>query len=234
MVGALRLPLRFDADLLLRDVRVVEERARWIDHWAGTPGDWTVIPLVTSTGEHRRFGDTHFTAGLGKPTRLLAEAPHIQAAVADFRAPILHARLNRLAPHGSIHPHRDFGYYGGRRFSFERGCIRVHIPILTNEKVQFVLDGARLDMRPGEAWYVNVCETHAVENASDCERIHLVLDVELNDWLRQMFPPESMSDKVRGALLRRYEPTMWWILRKLKPGGGALQRPPSLRARAKR
>lgn len=60
-------------------------------------------------------------------------------------------------------------------------------------------------MQPGEAWYTNVCHLHAVRNDSDVQRVHLVLDMQVNEWVRQFFPPQTLLDKAWGALLHRYE-----------------------------
>jgi len=213
MVGAFRLPLHFDPALLLQDVREIEKQARWIDHWGAAPGEWGVIALISADGSpesiHCNGGDP------GKPTPLLAKATHLQAAIGAFRAPILHARLSRLRPHASIRPHRDFGYASDRRWSFERGFIRVHVPILTDERVQWRLADDRIDMRPGEAWYLNVCLRHSVENPTDDDRVHLVLELQVNQWLRRLFPPETLWDKLRGMAIRRLEPPMWKLAKPL-------------------
>ncbi|MCB0663602.1 MAG: aspartyl/asparaginyl beta-hydroxylase domain-containing protein, partial [Saprospiraceae bacterium] len=42
-----------------------------------------------------------------------------------------------------------------------------------------------LDMKPGEVWYADFNKPHYVNNPSDRERIHLVLDCKPNDWLRK-------------------------------------------------
>ncbi len=210
MVGAHRLPLQFDAPLLLQDVREVEKQAAWIDHWGGERAEWGVIPLISSDGDHRTRQSIHSTgSAAGKPTPLLAIAPGIRGALSSFDAPILHARLSRLRSRASIRTHRDYPYACDQRWSFERGFIRIHVPILTDERVSWRLAGERIDMRAGEAWYLNVCLPHSVENASDSDRIHLVLELAVNDWLRRLFPPETAWDRLRGLALRRLEQPMF-------------------------
>jgi hypothetical protein len=54
--------------------------------------------------------------------------------------------------------------------------------------VSFFLAGERLLMNEGESWYLNFNLPHRVENRSCADRIHLVLDCVLNDWLRARFP----------------------------------------------
>jgi hypothetical protein len=39
-------------------------------------------------------------------------------------------------------------------------------------------------MRPGECWYLRLSEPHRVDNDGHDERVHLVFDARVNDWLR--------------------------------------------------
>jgi len=122
----------------------------------------------------------------------------------------------RLAAGAAIREHRDFAYFGGQRWSFERGRIRVHIPIVTDGGVMWKLDGRNIAMAAGESWYVNVCLPHSVENRGSIDRINLVLELEVNEWLRGLFPPESSMERLRGAALRLVEPYVWAAARSLK------------------
>jgi len=42
-------------------------------------------------------------------------------------------------------------------------------------------------MGPGEAWYLNFDLVHRVENNGAEERVHLVIDCVVNDWLAGFF-----------------------------------------------
>ena len=80
-----------------------------------------------------------------------------------------------------IKPHRDYA------LGYEDGNFRLHIPIVTNSKVQFILDGAELTMLPGECWYTNVNYVHSVANLGESDRYHLVIDGERNEWSDELF-----------------------------------------------
>ena len=71
------------------------------------------------------------------------------------------------------------------------------------------LGGQTIAMAAGEAWYVNVCLPHSVENRGSIDRINLVLELEVNDWLRKMFPPQGWHERLWGATLRQVEPRIW-------------------------
>jgi len=51
--------------------------------------------------------------------------------------------------------------------------------------------GERVILREGECWYVNTSLPHRVANLGQTDRIHLVIDCEVNGWLRSFFPAES-------------------------------------------
>jgi len=68
---------------------------------------------------------------------------------------------------------------------------RIHFPVVTNDKVIFNnwdWNGHTDDvnMRVGEAWYLDVRKPHRAYNGGTDDRIHIVVDVESNDELRSM------------------------------------------------
>ena len=75
----------------------------------------------------------------------------------------------RLDAHGAIPPHSD-GLYSLLK------CHRLHVPIVTNDKVGFWVGGQEINMREGEMWEINNATLHAVYNRSDLSRIHMIID----------------------------------------------------------
>ena len=91
-------------------------------------------------------------------------------------------RLMKIKANSSIGKHtdkidKDFGLEEGK-------IIRIHVPIRTNDKVEFCLwdDGEKTInyLKEGHYYYVDVRAPHAVTNNSDVDRIHLVVDTYLN------------------------------------------------------
>ncbi len=82
---------------------------------------------------------------------------------------VVRVLLAKLLAGGKIAQHRDGGYS-------LLNCHRVHIPIVTNEAVQFAVGGEIKSMRPGEFWEINNGNDHAVQNAGTEDRIHLIVD----------------------------------------------------------
>ena len=66
----------------------------------------------------------------------------------------------------------------------------------TNPDVEFVIDDERVVMEPGSCWYINANLMHRVANRGDADRIHLVVDCVVDDWLRQRFAGAEVSYSV--------------------------------------
>ena len=56
-------------------------------------------------------------------------------------------------------------------------CHRTHIPIITNKYVLFEIDNEIKNLKEGEIWEINNTQkNHSVENYSNQDRIHLIVD----------------------------------------------------------
>jgi len=92
---------------------------------------------------------------------------------------VIRALFAKLLPGESIVPHID------TTFSLLH-CHRLHIPIVTNSKVSFIVGGERKNMKTGEIWEINNATVHSVENHSDIARIHLIVDWVPNSTLHAL------------------------------------------------
>jgi hypothetical protein len=117
-------------------------------------------------------------------TPVLAGCPYFQQVLAQFHCPLRSVRLLRLGPRSRIREHRDYN------LGYEDGEVRIHVPVNTNPDVDFFVNGQKLPMDAGESWYINFNLPHRVVNRGTTPRIHLVVDCEVNDWLRAFLPAE--------------------------------------------
>jgi hypothetical protein len=81
------------------------------------------------------------------------------------------------------------------QLSFEEGEARFHIPVFTNPSVEFFLDDELVKMQQGECWYLNLSLKHSVSNRGVEDRIHLVIDCKVNDWLKKTFTEQAIITK---------------------------------------
>jgi uncharacterized protein (TIGR03032 family) len=158
-----RLPLRYDAEALATEVAAVSESA-WRAHPEGHPGN-SALPLVSLHGDP----DDDGVRGPMRPTPILASLPTIRGVLASIGAPIGRSRLMRLDGDAEATAHVDVNYYWLRH-------ARVHVPVVTNPGVRFVVGDAETNMAPGETWVFDTWRRHNVLNPAESRRIHLVID----------------------------------------------------------
>ena len=82
---------------------------------------------------------------------------------------IIRAMAAKLKAGGKITPHRD------HHPSFHAGH-RIHIPITTNPRVRFMIDGRPYQFEVGQAYEINNQLQHSVANKGDDDRITFIFD----------------------------------------------------------
>jgi len=178
-----KLPLTFDVARLQADLAGIPPE-QWKAHFntGYYDGMWSGVALRTTEGAHvPLYPDP--TKNTYVDLEVLEGCPYIREVMAAFRCPLQLVRLLKLSPGSNIKEHSDYN------LSYEDGEVRVHIPIQTNPAVEFVVNGAPVPMGEGECWYINFNLPHRVYNGGTTDRVHLVIDCVLNDWLRGLFPP---------------------------------------------
>lgn len=178
----LKFPFQFNKEKLAHDLSLIID-GNWIPHFntAGYLGDWKVISLYAYNGEESNIYALSTSDSIISETAILKQCLYFKEVIDSFKCPILSARILRLGVGAEIKPHRD------HELGYEDGNFRLHIPIITNSGVQFVLDGTEITMLPGECWYTNVNYVHSVKNAGEQDRIHLVIDGARNEWSDELF-----------------------------------------------
>lgn len=178
--SSLLLPLKFDAELLLRDLHAAAQY-QWPEHYNQNDyaGSWTSLSLRSHDGNMQNVYAT--PSDSFSDTALLAVCPYFASVMQEIHCEKLTVRLLSLQPGSEIKPHRDQG------LSYLEGEFRLHVPIVTNPDVEFVVDDQRLLMQPGECWYADFTREHSVANHGKAARVHLVLDCIRNDWTDALF-----------------------------------------------
>jgi hypothetical protein len=180
----LRLPFDFEPDRLAADMANFSQ-GTWIEHFVkqNYDGDWSVIPLRALVGAKHPiqmiYSDS--TRSDFEDTPMLAGSPYFREVLAAFACPLHTVRLMRLTPGSTIKEHCDHD------LSFEQGMVRIHIPVVTNDGVDFRLNGLRCIMPAGSAWYLRLSEPHSVANLGAADRVHLVIDAAVNGWVEGLF-----------------------------------------------
>lgn len=197
----LKFPIQFDEQLLVQDLSRAME-GQWIPHFntGGYSGNWKAVSLYAANGnEQNIFAHLQDQSSICE-TPLMKACSYFREVLDFFKFPILSVRLLRLEVGAEIKPHTD------HELGYEDGQFRLHIPIITNPDIEFILDGERLTMLPGQCWYTNVNFVHSVANRGAVDRVHLVIDGERNTWTDELFfslAPESSFEVKREEKLDR-------------------------------
>ncbi len=193
-----RLAVAFDPLPLQAEVRGLAPQD-WVPHFNAHyhDGGWDGVPLRSVGAAEGHLFTSEAGVSSSAPesfadTTLLARCPGLRNVLDAFHCPLLSVRLLRLLAGHGIHEHRD------DCLSLEDGTARLHIPLLTNPGVEFYLQGQRVVMNEGETWYLNLSLPHRVHNHGTSDRVHLVIDCAVNDWLRGLISaaanaPQNLS-----------------------------------------
>ena len=158
----LRLPIRFCADTLAREIASLPREA-WMAHPQQFDGN-SSVPLISPGG-----ANIHQAVGPMAPTDWLRRCPYILEIMQALDSTWGRSRLMGLDPGAEVPEHVDINYYW-------RTHLRIHIPVITNPDVAFTCAGETIHMAAGECWILDSFYRHSVVNRGSETRVHLVLD----------------------------------------------------------
>lgn len=187
MIKYLQLPFRFDVAALQHDVQGLDA-APWKMHYQVLhyEGEWSAIPLRSIEGRADNIMISPLDGTIYSDTEFLTACPYIKSILQQFPCELMAVRLLKLNAGAIIKEHRD------SELSFENGEIRLHIPVITHELVAFYLDNEQVAMKEGECWYMNFNLPHSISNNSPVNRVHLVIDAKVNDWVKDLFAGDAI------------------------------------------
>ncbi len=168
----IKLPIRFDAETLEREVRALPDSS-WVPHPTGFVGN-EAVRLVTVNGQPKDDFE-----GPMRPTVDLSRLPYVQQVMAELDGVWSRSRLMGLGAGAEVPEHVDSHYHW-------RTHIRIHVPVITNPKVLFTCGGETVHMAAGECWLFDSFRFHRVENGWTERRVHLVLDTVMTDSLQTL------------------------------------------------
>lgn len=207
MISHAKLPL--SAPIAKWQAEIAPITEGWKSHfnYRHFEGEWNVISLRSPGGTTDQIIPDVIGNSEYADTPLLDRCPAIKSWLSGIHCPLLSVRLLNLRSGSIIKEHRD------HELSFENGEARLHIPVFTNPGVEFYLNNQLITMKEGECWYINANLPHRVANNGASDRIHFVMDCQVNDWLREVFnrseltkvPEEQFDEETKKVIseLRR-------------------------------
>jgi len=173
--GALLLMKSFlsddDVDRIVERLEALPQENWKLVHEAGDyfSDNWQVIHLIRDN----------------EPTEYFDMFPELKRFRDWCKAHIDILVFYKVKPDSKLHRHRDLSG------TLEVGRLRFHVPLKTNEKCIFEVSKIPLKMVKGDIWALNTSYLHAVENNSNQDRIHLVAQVEVNEWAWSLLPKRN-------------------------------------------
>jgi hypothetical protein len=193
----LRRDDHFDAEKISAEVDTILKQYAPASHSSsGTyhDGGWGAVGLVS----HK--ADPFEDRPLGPPyekTPALSLAPYIESVIDSFATEKKRIRLMELRPGKSVFWHYDKGE------TIDTGqSVRLHIPVVTNKDVQLQLCHEDVFWKPGELWYGDFSFPHRLYNGGAQTRIHLVLDLKINDYILSLFPQKFLAEKQKRGRVK--------------------------------
>lgn len=211
LVRYIKFPLLFDKELLKKDVsKVLSDN--WVKHYNTNDysGDWDSIALMSQGGKSSTIYALPSNNDEVIFTEILDTCLYFKEVINQFKFQKTSVRLLRLSVGAEIKPHKDYC------LGYEDGCFRIHIPIITNSEVEFILDNTRLIMNEGECWYINANFTHSVANRGKEDRIHLVIDGIRNEWTDELFFKNAKKDGFEKKIVQNTKEEREKIIQELR------------------
>jgi hypothetical protein len=203
---ALRLPMSFDPVRLQRDLKAIEA-VKMQAHYGGYhDGKWSAIGLVSQGG---RMDDLQMGNEPYQKTDLLKQCPYFNEVIDSFPCEKQRVRLMAIAPGGKIFEHYDLIE------TLDRGVVRLHIPVVTHPDVVFVIAKRRVVWKEGELWYGDFSFPHYVENPSQINRVHMVMDFKVDEFIASLFPKDYIEQKRWRQYDRLFHLNWHWYHKKL-------------------
>ena len=129
-----------------------------------------------------RFPAWHNAASMVEPI-----IKNLPSAYANSNA--VRVQLARLRPDETIQPHVDKSYLTLMH--------RLHIPVLTDKRVEFIVDKRSFALEKGYLYELNNMREHAVYNRSTIDRVHLMIDLLPESTARVKYH-DSIASMARG------------------------------------
>ena len=180
MIRYTKLPLPFSAGSAQGELSLISEE--WQSHFNTIyyEGSWTVLSLRSPGGDDKNIIPDLMASADYEDTAYMRLFPSVQKLLNQIECPVMAVRFLNLKAGAIIKPHTD------KELCFEMGEARLHFPVITNPAVEFYVDDECIILNEGECWYINANLKHSVANRGNADRIHLVIDCKVNDWLKKI------------------------------------------------
>ena len=179
----IRLPLSFDVARMRADIEAMQLSGFiYYDVMPLRAPAHLVDPAFAMPPPAADYADGSWTEWLDTPA--LKGAAYLSEVVDSFRehTEVTLVRLLRLEAGAVVTEHTD----PTLGLEQENSVIRLTIPILSSNQIEFYLNDFLVPMQPGECWYLRLTDPHRIVNGAETERINMSIDMVPNEWVRSL------------------------------------------------
>lgn len=178
MVRYAKLPIGFNQKNMQTELLSLKDAA-WQAHFNTYyyEGSWTALALRSPGGSGDNIIPDIMAGADYGDTILMQHFPSVTELLSRIKCQVMSVRFLNLQAGAVIKPHRD------KELAFEKGEARLHFTVITNPQVSFFIENEQIPLNEGDCWYINANLPHSVSNPGATDRMHLVVDCKVNDWL---------------------------------------------------
>ena len=170
-----------------------------LSHPGNHDGGWNGISLIAYGG------DPNNTAVKDqKPTEtfLLEKCPSIKKLLYSLPGKKHRVRFLEVKPGKKVFWHFDNGETIDN-FDYSKNA-RFHMPIYTNKNVLFKISHEKLEWEEGKIYYGDFSFPHTIHNKSNENRVHLIIDLQINDELISNFPKKFLDLRKKRLFFKKF------------------------------
>jgi len=182
LTDRVRLPFTFDAAKMLEEINAFTEKEFTSFNASSIRGPAHVMdPSLPAPPPADDYADGSWTKW--KNSSNLDASPYLLSVLDTFaqHTTVNLVRILRLGVGEVVPEHSD----PTLALHIERSMIRLTLPIVSDEGVEYLLNNKHVPMQPGECWYLRHTDKHKVTNNSTKERINITIDMIPNNWVRK-------------------------------------------------
>ncbi|WP_103866238.1 aspartyl/asparaginyl beta-hydroxylase domain-containing protein [Aquimarina sp. I32.4] len=153
----------------------VEDRDH-ITNWVGPFGDAVQFSLYNTTGSYNDYSTDHNLDIKSKKFHYAEKFPTIDKFIKMF-PDCTNFRLNGMGKNSGLSPHEEHIVFNDQKNKSNFVRARFHLPIMTNEKVEMLLDRKLYRYKEGEIYFFNNGAVHSANNKGETYRFHLLWDM---------------------------------------------------------
>ena len=192
--------IHIDLDKVKNEYLNILKKEKFHNHSSGAfDGGWGAIGLMTYGGDP--YTDMVKDKEKLLPTRLLDECEYIKNLLDRIPGKKDRVRFMEVKPNTHVFWHYDDNE-SIDDLDFKKNA-RLHLPVITSKKVELVLCNQNTNWEEGKLYYGDFSFPHSIHNRSDINRIHLIIDVNVNEELLKLFPKEFLNGIKKRKLIKK-------------------------------